>query len=162
MEVETLATTSPARSARLKPFYVTLPGRIVQQADPETFLAASGMVGLCLEHLECEPVPVRWIMRVSGAQAGAIVEAGQAASYGLHRIDHGVSGTAGSCIRLAIFGEDPLHTAAHEARHVWQGQTGRHHRMSYQEEEEDADAYAAAAVERWGDRLHAYASRQHE
>lgn len=72
------------------------------------------MAGICLEHLEYNPVPLRWILHVSGAWAGASVEAGRASTFGLHRIVHTVGGTAGGSIRLAIFGADPMHTTEHQ------------------------------------------------
>jgi hypothetical protein len=137
-----------------KPFYVRLRPDLAPAYDPDAYHTGEAMLAMAGHDLGVETVRVRWLIEVSPAQAGAIVEAGQVDTYGLQRLNTATRGSAwgsGSVtLTLPARTDTVAFVAAHEVRHLWQYQAWPDHKLRDADAlEDDANQYGKDAVRRF-------------
>lgn len=144
-EVPEVTTTAPASRGGRKPFAVRVPPEVARQSYPRRVRAAAALVVLCARDLGIETPPLRFLLRVSPAQAGDLVRKGLAEEMDLRRIDTSATGLCGGAVwvELSRPAEAVARTAAHETRHAAQED------RADDRAEPEARAYAEEALRRF-------------
>ena len=158
-EVRHQLSPSPHIGSR-KPYMVELPRDGIDEfVTEEQRRACAAMVDLASKDLGLSCPDVIWLLEIAPTDAGQLIERGMQERLRLFRRDYPVGGLALSTrLRIWVTVSPSLSTeriafvTAHEVRHIWQGVEGL--KMTHEEGEADANAYARDAARRlpWRER----------